>query len=214
MNYYIETPGKVKIGPFGKNELYDRWEHGEISENSRIFWNNFKSFAVADKFFHIDESNENANSMHSTQENTKREQHKQSSKNPKQIDVKCRHCKIVKRVTIDCILIFERCVACGQVFDIRDMNGEISIDWIENKKSQNDPKNLPINVKKALSFFEIELITIDFSILKRKYKEKLTEYHPDKTSALGKKLQDLAHETTIEINDNYETLMEYFCDIR
>ena len=49
---------------------------------------------------------------------------------------------------------------------------------------------------------------VTFTDIKRAYRQRMTEYHPDKVAALGPKLRDLAEAESKRINAAYE----YFCE--
>lgn len=52
-------------------------------------------------------------------------------------------------------------------------------------------------------------ITTDLSVIKKAYRTKMNEYHPDKVSKLGIELQKLAEQKTKEINIAYETIVKH-----
>ena len=69
---------------------------------------------------------------------------------------------------------------------------------------------LPQQIKDACAFFSIDLSDLSISNLKTKYKELISQYHPDKVSHLGKELQVLAEEKTREIIFFFEILNRWF----
>jgi DnaJ-class molecular chaperone len=59
-------------------------------------------------------------------------------------------------------------------------------------------------------------LTHDSSIeeVKRVYKEKAGEYHPDKVNSLPKEFRDLAHEKMVKFTNAFDTLKEFFSRIK
>ncbi len=46
-------------------------------------------------------------------------------------------------------------------------------------------------------------------VIKKAYRQKMTEYHPDKVASLGKELRDLAEQKTKEINEAYAAAIKF-----
>ena len=63
-------------------------------------------------------------------------------------------------------------------------------------------------------FFEVLKITDDtprdFSHIKAVYRKKIAQYHPDKVSAMGPEIQEVAEQKAKEINEAYEHFRKKF----
>lgn len=81
-----------------------------------------------------------------------------------------------------------------------------------SRKSHNE--NLKIPQKRELSLKDCYAILdispdCDLAAIRKAYKQKISEYHPDKVALLGDKLKKLAVEESKMINAAYETLKKY-----
>ena len=65
-------------------------------------------------------------------------------------------------------------------------------------------------IKKSLLLFGLDDFEVSHEDIKKAYRKKIAEYHPDKVSSLGKELQDLANEMTIELNKANEYLQKHY----
>ena len=97
----------------------------------------------------------------------------------------------------------------GELFDFdQDEDLKDLIDNLDNKppKDENNIKNL--SVSEAYSILEIRQ-NADISEIRAAYKQKLKEYHPDKTENLGKEIKELAARKTLEINSAYNLIKKH-----
>jgi endogenous inhibitor of DNA gyrase (YacG/DUF329 family) len=115
------------------------------------------------------------------------------------------------------------CIACGNKFIIfskekydafvcKECRSVYTYEWISNKLQINiikKTKNIPPDIKRLFDFFQLTENEISLNNIKSKYRELLSQYHPDKVSNLGNEIKDLAERKTKEIIDSYERLNEW-----
>ena len=90
------------------------------------------------------------------------------------------------------------------------------IDGLNANETENEKKSSGninnINAKMKIPNLEQAYIILDINdsydieSIKSAYRKKIKEYHPDKVSALGLDLRNLAEQKTIEINRAYEII--------
>ena len=81
--------------------------------------------------------------------------------------------------------------------------------------SESDDSNPEVEFDdKDEEFFEVLKITDDtprdFSHIKAVYRKKIAQYHPDKVSAMGPEIQEVAEQKAKEINEAYEHFRKKF----
>ena len=89
------------------------------------------------------------------------------------------------------------CTACGNRVETDHDGLELEVE------SDSDRK------KRFFAILEIEPSATRKEI-KKAYKKKMIEYHPDKVHSLGKKLRKFAEEETKGINEAYRALMDEY----
>ena len=86
------------------------------------------------------------------------------------------------------------------------------------KKESNDSTlNEEFDDKDDELFFEILQISEedaprDFNSIKSVYRKKIAQYHPDKVSAMGPEITEVAEQKAKEINEAYEHFRKKFLD--
>jgi hypothetical protein len=112
------------------------------------------------------------------------------------------------------------CIVCNNKFIIfpkekydafvcRECRSIYTYEWVSNKLQINiikKNKKIPHEIKELLDFFQLTDNEIDLDAIKTKYRELLSQYHPDKVSNLGIEIKELAERKTKEIIRNYNKL--------
>jgi DnaJ-class molecular chaperone len=145
----------------------------------------------------------NTNSSNNTNNNTSSD-----SSIEKPINFKCTVCKgqskiMVKENKYDSFV----CELCKSVYTYRWFDSKLEIILVKKDKT------IPPDIKSALDFFQYTKKiedTIDMEIIKSKYRELLSLYHPDKVSSLGDELKEVAERKTKEIINKYNLLNEWY----
>jgi len=93
---------------------------------------------------------------------------------------------------------------------IKELNSTSSNSQFNNQMNDENNKfdlknNKITSESQALKILELP-DDADIEMIKSAYKKKMLEYHPDRVSNLGRKLQILAEMKTKEINEAYEFL--------
>jgi predicted RNA-binding Zn-ribbon protein involved in translation (DUF1610 family) len=91
------------------------------------------------------------------------------------------------------------CKNCRSIYSYEWKNGKLLINVVKREET------IPDNIKKLIEFFDLEF-PIEQGKLKSSYHKKLSQYHPDKVSHLGKEFKELSEQKTKEIIENFEIL--------
>ena len=131
-------------------------------------------------------------------------------KEKKQNDIRiisCPSCKQKIRVLLPLSGNIGKCIRCKSQFEIYiDNNNNTYINQISSTK--NTHKNEIENIDDCFIFLEVEEKSSSQQI-KRAYKKKMMEYHPDKVEKLGEKLKKVAEIESRNLNTAYSLLKEY-----
>jgi len=101
------------------------------------------------------------------------------------------------------------CFVCGAALSVNErfciVCGAESVQWDsgENAKAKRDGKI----IERYYEILDIEPGASRDEI-KKAFKRKIIEYHPDKVHSLGKKLREIAEEETKKITEAYQALMK------
>jgi hypothetical protein len=115
------------------------------------------------------------------------------------------------------------CISCNNKFKIfpnekydafvcKTCRSVYTYEWLADKLqiiTIKKIKNIPLEIKKILEFFGCSENKINMDIIKTKYRELLTQYHPDKVLNLGNEIKEVAERKTREIINNYEKLNKW-----
>ncbi|NLX26037.1 MAG: hypothetical protein GXY61_08795, partial [Lentisphaerae bacterium] len=72
---------------------------------------------------------------------------------------------------------------------------------------------IPVEVRNALEVLGLKGDDIDFPTLKKQFRTRMHEYHPDKVSGLGEDLRRLAEERTKAFVAAYKIAERYFKEV-
>lgn len=140
-----------------------------------------------------------------------REKDHEYKKTVKSRIVACPECNQRLKITIPLPSEVVRCRACSSRFKIKiDKEGSIYITHEERKKEYNqDPESDegPITIKDSFSILSLSENATKNEI-KKAYRIKMKDYHPDRVEHLGDKLKEVAAKEARNINIAYNLLKE------
>lgn len=117
----------------------------------------------------------------------------------------CPNCKQKIRVVLPLPSNRGKCSSCQNLFKVSsDEFGNIYIYGADKNKSTHDAT---LTVTDSFNILEINQSSTE-SEIKRAYKIKMKEYHPDKVASLGDKLKDIATKETKQINAAFKMLQK------
>jgi len=120
--------------------------------------------------------------------------------------IRCPSCTQKIRIALPLKNINAKCSKCVVKFKIKiDQNNRPYAEKINN--SSYAPRDNKFSDEECFKILGI-LQTSDFSEIKRAYKQRIREYHPDKVGNLGDKLKVMAEEESKSINLAYAVLKE------
>jgi len=137
-------------------------------------------------------------SKNNTKEKSKKEDEKIKNKKSHRV-FSCPICKLKIRVALPIPNGVGRCITCDSRFTVyADNQGHLYIEAVnENKSSPDDDAISSIN--DCFILFGLSG-TATRQDIKKAYRKKMMEYHPDKVSVLGSKIRVLAEMETKKLN--------------
>jgi len=130
-------------------------------------------------------------------------QYSKSTKNERIFS--CPSCKQKIRVVLPLPSNKGKCSSCQNTFKVSsDESGNIYIYGAYKNQSTYDAT---LTVEDSFKVLEINQSSTH-SEIKRAYKIKMKEYHPDKVASLGDKLKDIATKETKQINAAFNVLQK------
>jgi hypothetical protein len=160
-------------------------------------------------------SNTHTNDQYSKREDPK--QNKTEEKDKSHVIVECGICNTRIRLTYPFVSKQFRCRRCSAGYKIIPAQGAANVYVIQlitatnhEPSRENEKKTVPAEIRNAFEVLGLKGDNIDFQTLKKQYRLKIHEYHPDKVAGLGVDLRHLAEERTKAFVAAYEIAKAFF----
>jgi|GEM_PF-5177061 len=118
------------------------------------------------------------------------------------------------RIRIEAIIAPTKvaCPACGSTYQCTraESEGCVFVIYPEIAQGNNStPNPLPAHVLRALKYFDL-CPPVRFDQVRKVYRERVAQYHPDKVHGLGDEIKKVAEAKTREINENFSVVAQYY----
>lgn len=135
----------------------------------------------------------------------------QEAKKFKEVSFQCAFCTATLSINLVNIDKENRCPRCKTIYKLTVQQSNpvvvLIIPQIDNSH-QKAWTNIPQEILDLLKYFDLSS-DCESEDIKKAYKKKITQYHPDKVSHLAPEFKVIAEEKTKEINKCYKTLMQW-----
>jgi len=167
------------------------------------------------------QNNKNQKSSESAYEHQNEDQQKKAKDSRQEQDYimfNCLSCSKSLRIAFPFKSLSFRCANCSGMYEIHSVDNHrpiyLIVPKVTHRTSDAPPRQraMPEEVKKALHIFELN-VSVSFGEVKAKYRQCMTEYHPDKVAHLGADLRKLAEAKSKEYNAAYSIIQRYFKEI-
>ena len=132
---------------------------------------------------------------------------------PLAVRVTCKRCGTQVTVTAESPITYGRCSSCGWSFDVVIQAGNVRVVDPFRESNPGKPSGAETppcgagEIGRAAAYFGLQPVwTVDRDQLQRRYRDMLQQYHPDKVTHLGEELRHVAHQKTLEIQEQFVNL--------